>query len=95
MNISGMRATPMPKVYQRRYINTTSRITTIKKPSYVNNKISKTRTNAFQNDMVTMSYFVGKGIVLFTFFYTSLNYFHYKRLREEYEDQSKDDKKTK
>jgi hypothetical protein len=92
MNISGLRTTPH-RTYQRRYINTTSKITTIKKPSYVNNKINKTRTNAFQNDMVTLSYFVGKGIIMFTFFYTSLNYFHYKKLREEYED--KDDKNTK
>lgn len=86
----------LPKVYQRRYINTTSKITTIKKPSYVNNKISiKTRTNAFESDVVTLSYFVGKGIIAFTFFYTSLNYLYYKRLREEYEEQDKDDKKKK
>lgn len=88
-----MRATH--KGCQRRYINTISKISTIKKPSYVNknNKISKTRANAFENDVVSLSYFFGKGIIAFTFFYTSLNYFHYKRLREEYEDQNKDDNK--
>ena len=27
-------------------------------------------------------YFVGKSVILFTFFYTSLQWMHYKRLRE-------------
>jgi REP element-mobilizing transposase RayT len=93
MNRTVMRTTS--KIHPRRYINTTSKITTIKKPSYVNHKIGKTRTNALNEDIVTLSYFVGKGIIAFTFFYTSLNYFHYRRLREEYENKDEDDKKTK
>lgn len=83
MNIGQMR-TSHTLCHPRRYVSTTSKFTTIKKPSY--NKISKTRTNAIQNDVVSLSYIVGKGIIAFTFFYTSLNYFHYKRLREENED---------
>lgn len=79
-----------PVHIHKRYI-ITSKIATIKKPSYINNKIKRSQTNALSNDVVTLSYFVGKGIIAFTFFYTSLNYFYYRRLREDYED--KDDKK--
>ena len=75
--------------HPRRYVSTTSKIITIKRPSYTTNKISKTRTNAFENDIVSWSYIVGKGIITFTFFYTSLNYLHYKRLREENEEDTK------
>ncbi len=82
------------KFYNQRYI-TTSKITTIKKPSYVSSKIKRSQTNSLSNDVVTLSYFVGKGIIAFTFFYTSLNYFHYKRLREEYEENDEDNKKSK
>lgn len=32
---------------------------------------------------------VSKGVVLFTLFYTSLNYMFYRRLRQEYEDAQK------
>jgi hypothetical protein len=45
-----------------------------------------TRTNAIDNDIVSVSYTVGKYITLFTFFYTSLNYFLYKKIREDNED---------
>jgi hypothetical protein len=39
------------------------------------------------NDVLTTgSYYVGKSIILFTMFYTGLNYFHYKNLREEAEN---------
>lgn len=46
------------------------------------------------NELVTMSYLIGKGIIAFTFFYTSLNYLHYKRLREEYDENNKGDDKN-
>lgn len=45
-------------------------------------------------DVITASYFIGKGVILFTMFYTGLNYFHYKKLREEAEEDG-DDKKSK
>lgn len=35
------------------------------------------------------TYYIGKGIILFTMFYTGLNYFYYKRLREEEEKNNK------
>lgn len=41
--------------------------------------IRKHAPRALNNDIVTMSYFVGKGITLFTMFYTSLNWLMYKR----------------
>jgi len=49
------------------------------------------------NDALTTgSYYVGKSIILFTMFYSSLNYFHYKNLREEAEkEQGEDNKKNK
>lgn len=36
--------------------------------------------------ITTISYYVGKSIILFTIFYTGLNYFHYKQLREDAEE---------
>lgn len=45
-------------------------------------------------DITDITYYVGKGIILFTFFYTSLNYFHYKKLRED-QEKNEDDKKPK
>jgi hypothetical protein len=55
------------------------------KPTY---KVKHTRQNVavhadFLQDVQNTSYYVGKGIVLFTMFYTGLNYFHYKQLRED------------
>ena len=49
------------------------------------------------NDVLTTgSYYVGKSIILFTMFYTGLNYFHYKSLREEAEKkQGEEGKKNK
>jgi hypothetical protein len=43
------------------------------------------------HDVVQTSYYVGKGITLFTMFYCTLNWWHYKRLREDHEDE--DDKR--
>jgi hypothetical protein len=49
------------------------------------------------NDALTTgSYYLGKSIILFTMFYTGLNYFHYKNLRQEAEkDHNEDNKKNK
>lgn len=74
-------------------VSTTNKIASIKKNNNIQKRINTIRVKSFNNDVVTMSYFIGKGIIAFTFFYTSLNYFHYKRLREEYEEENKDDKK--
>lgn len=38
-------------------------------------------------------YFIGKGITLFTMFYCSMNWYHYRNLR--IESEKKDDDKTK
>lgn len=70
-------------------VNTTSRIAYIKKNHH--QRSSTIRVKSFDNDVVSTSYFIGKGIIAFTFFYTSLNYFFYKGLREEYEEDKKDD----
>ena len=42
-------------------------------------------------DLETASYFLGKGIILFTMFFCSLNYFFYRHQRELYERNQKDD----
>lgn len=41
------------------------------------------------HDMVETSYYVGKGITLFTMFYCTMNWWFYKRLREDQEDEEK------
>ena len=41
------------------------------------------------------SYFVGKGIILFTMFYCSMNWWHYKRMREEIEKENEKENKKK
>lgn len=47
--------------------------------------VNKARRNlhAINNDMVTTTYFIGKGITLFTFFYTSLNWMMYKNINKD------------
>jgi hypothetical protein len=35
------------------------------------------------SDPVTTSYFIGKGVILFTMFYCSMNWWYYKRMRED------------
>ena len=44
------------------------------------------RRNAIDNSWVETSYFVGKYITLFTFFYTGLNYLMYRDARKSLED---------
>lgn len=41
-------------------------------------------------DPVQTSYFVGKGITLFTMFYCTMNWWFYKRTREDLEDDKND-----
>lgn len=36
-----------------------------------------------------VSYYVGKGIILFTMFYCTMNWYHYKTLREKHEKKDK------
>lgn len=48
--------------------------------------------HAINNDMVTTTYFLGKGITLFTFFYTSLNWMMYKNINKD--NQSDDENET-
>jgi hypothetical protein len=43
------------------------------------------------NSIATSSYFVSKGIILFTLFYCSMNWWHYRRLRED--EETKDNNK--
>lgn len=40
-------------------------------------------------DVTEISYFVGKGIILFTLYYCSLNWMHYRRVRKEAEEKEK------
>ena len=43
--------------------------------------------NAFiWSDPVTTSYFIGKGIILFTMFYCTMNWWYYKRMQEDDEN---------
>ena len=49
------------------------------------------RSNAVSNDVVEVTYFVGKYVMLFTFFYSSLNYMFYRKQREDQEKYDKED----
>lgn len=51
----------------------------------------KVGTRAFiWTDPVTTSYFVGKGIILYTMFYCTMNWWFYKRTREDLENDEND-----
>lgn len=39
-----------------------------------------------QDTLVYSSYLIGKGIILFTLFYTTMNWWHYKKQRDDQED---------
>lgn len=39
-----------------------------------------------------VSYYVGKGIVLFTMFYCGMNWYHYRDLRKRMEEEDRDGK---
>jgi hypothetical protein len=49
----------------------------------------KTQITPITVDLETINYFVGKGIILFTMFYCSMNWFMYKRIREKTEETKK------
>lgn len=96
MNVYRMKSLSSLTPERHRYnVRTTNKIALIKNNYNIQKRVSTTRVKSFDNDVVTMSYFIGKGVIAFTFFYTSLNYFHYKRLREEYEKENKDNEKEK
>ena len=42
--------------------------------------------------LITQSYLIGKGLTLFVLFTAALNYLYYRRIREDYENRSKNDK---
>lgn len=42
------------------------------------------------NNFASSMYYVSKGVILFTMFYCSMNYFYYRRQREEMEKQDKE-----
>jgi hypothetical protein len=46
-------------------------------------------------DFNTISYFTGKSIILFTLFYCSLNWLHYRDLRKRFDDDENDENKKK
>lgn len=82
-----------------------SRLITSRRSKFMKvNRIPKTYTkhapsrtykpNAI-NDVSDISYYVGKSIILFTLFYTSLNYFHYKQIRKDHENDNSNNKKPK
>lgn len=93
MIISRINKTQFPR--HRSNVNTTNKAVSIKKINHIQKRSEIITVKSFNNDVTAMSYIVGKGIIAFTFFYTSLNYIFYKRLREDYEKQTKDDDEKK
>lgn len=54
------------------------------------------RTKAtFTDAIVNSSVIVGQGIVYFTIFYTSMNWWYYRRMREDAEKQNENENKKK
>lgn len=49
------------------------------------------KVSNFDMTLVDMSYYLGKGIILYTMFFCGLNYFLYKSLREEQEKNNEKD----
>lgn len=41
---------------------------------------------SFLSDLNTVTYFAGKSVILFTMFYCTLNWAHYRQLRKDQED---------
>lgn len=60
------------------------------------NKGYLAKPHAINSDIVTTSYFVGKGITLFTMFYSSLNWMMYRGMNkgDAAHDERKDNKHT-
>lgn len=67
--------------------------TYVHKPIFKNNHSNVVCQSSDTVEALTVaSYYIGKSIILFTMFYSGLNYYNYKRLREEAEKD--DDKKS-
>ena len=75
-----------------------SRNFTAKRQIYLRTQNLCTHVKAYHDSgisLVDASYYLGKGIILYTMFYCGLNYFMYKSMREEYEKENDDaDSKT-
>lgn len=54
----------------------------------INNRTIKTQASLVET-LEYSSYIIGKGIIVFTMFYCSLNWLHYKNLREQNEKDNK------
>lgn len=65
-----------------------------KKPVFIVNRPSKRNvvTKAMIPDISVSSYYIGKGIILFTMFYCSMNWLHYRNLRIKNEENKKNKK---
>lgn len=74
----------------------------LQQPTHINRFVMQRRSviardalmDGLLRGMSESSYFVGKSIILFTMFYCSMNWWHYKSLRQELED-AKDKEKEK
>ena len=60
------------------------------KPNGVNRQVKFQPSKVSLNDV---SYFVGKEIMLFTMFFCSLNWLHYRNLRKQHEERDEQDRK--
>lgn len=90
MNVLRIKSINTSSCNRHRYhVKTTNKVASIRKNHHIQKRNNTIRANSLNNDIVSMSYFVGKGIIAFTFFYTTLNYFFYKQLREDYEEDNK------
>jgi hypothetical protein len=49
--------------------------------------VARPRLQSLPPNLVEQSRVVGEGIILFVFFYTSLNYLYYRRIRKEEEEE--------
>ena len=76
-----------------RQINATSSRFLHKKPPYpcLHKRIVICKDSNLEmlTNVSTSFHFVGKGIILFTLFYSSLNWWHYKRINDEINNNNK------
>jgi len=71
-------------------VHAARRPSVVMRPKVHRNQIT-IRPKAIDNSWVETSYFVGKYITLFTFFYTGLNYLMYKDARKGLEEEDDED----
>lgn len=62
----------------------THRHVTLCRPRYTS--VKPVKVVPMTHDIVETSYYIGKGITLFTMFYCTMNWWMYKRAREDQED---------